>query len=109
LTAAAAALNEYNNNGRVEQQDLDLVLLNWGADGASAPSTWTNDLPSGPIDQTELDRVLLNWGNTSASFAASAAVPEPGTVTLLVLASIVAVASGSGVFFCRGRSCTTSA
>jgi hypothetical protein len=76
---------DYNNNGTVEQADLDLVLLNWGADGTTPPNGWTNNLPEGTIDQAELDGVLLNWGNTAALGVASG-VPEPGTQVLLVLA-----------------------
>ena len=58
---------DYNNSGQVEQGDLDLVLLNWGANATPAPDGWTNDAPVGIIDQAELDQVLLNWGNTIAS------------------------------------------
>lgn len=72
------AAGDYNGNGRVEQGDLDLVLLNWGQDAGAVPESWVHDLPSGTIDQEELDLVLINWGNTS-SIGAAAAVPEPET------------------------------
>jgi hypothetical protein len=78
---------DYNQNGTVEQADLDLVLLNWGADGATPPDGWTNDLPDGPIDQAELDGVLLNWGNT----AAHGVIPEASSVVLLVLCGVGAL------------------
>jgi hypothetical protein len=74
---------DYNANGTVEQADLDLVLLNWGADGATPPAGWTNDLPDGAIDQAELDGVLLNWG----SMAARGVIPEASSAVLLLIAS----------------------
>jgi uncharacterized delta-60 repeat protein len=67
---------DYNASGRVEQADLDLVLLNWGRDAVPEPAGWLSGLPAGRIDQDELDAVLLNWG---ASAAASAA-PAPAAV-----------------------------
>jgi hypothetical protein len=74
---------DYNASGVVEQADLDLVLLNWGADAATVPDTWTIDPPSGNVDQDELDKVLLNWGTTPAAHGA-AAVPEPNTLAILL-------------------------
>jgi hypothetical protein len=79
--AIGAISGDYNSSGQVEQGDLDLVLLNWGQDGATPPAGWSNDLPQGLIDQAELDRVLLNWGSTGGN-ARAAAVPEPSTVAL---------------------------
>jgi len=79
---------DYNGSGLVDQGDLDLVLLNWGADGDVPPESWVSDLPLGAIDQGELDKVLLNWGSSAvAGMAASrgAAVPEPSTMLLLLL------------------------
>lgn len=78
---------DYNSNGLVEQQDLDLVLMGWGNifDSTSFP-TWTNDLPDGLIDQGELDKVLGNWGNTGSTI-----VPEPSSVWLLL-------AGGAGAY-----------
>jgi T5SS/PEP-CTERM-associated repeat protein len=76
---------DYNNNGQVEQGDLDLVLLHWGQDGAAPPQGWKHDLPTGLIDQAELDSVLLNWGRVASVAQSSAgAIPEPGTALLLV-------------------------
>jgi hypothetical protein len=82
---------DYNGNGQVEQADLDLVLLNWGADGAVPPDDWINDLPVDTIDQAELDGVLLNWGNMAA-LGSSAGVPEPSGMwlTFLCIAALTA-------------------
>jgi hypothetical protein len=73
---------DYNQNGHVEQGDLDLVLLNWGR--ADIPVDWTFDLPNGIIDQAELDGVLLNWGNL-AGRSSPPAVPEPSSLAIAVL------------------------
>jgi hypothetical protein len=74
---AAALTGDYNGNGRVEQADLDLVLLHWGQAASSAPPTWTNDRPTGTIDQAELDAVLLNWGAASPEAISAQASPRP--------------------------------
>jgi hypothetical protein len=86
---------DYNDNGLVEQGDLDLVLLNWGSDGTAPPATWTNDLPRGLVDQDELDNLLLHWGDDVSMFAGlppeqgrqgqSGAVPEPRAVGILAI------------------------
>ena len=84
LTAQAAS-GDYNDNGQVEQADLDLVLLNWGQPFDGLPSEWVNERPTmGIVDQAELDGVLLNWG-TSAD---AAAVPEPATWLMVAIACL---------------------
>jgi hypothetical protein len=91
---------DYNDNGQVEQGDLDLVLLNWGQPGV--PNGWTNDLPMGNIDQAELDGVLLNWGNMAAAgLGGAAGVPEPAS-WLLVALGVCAVPAVRRPF--RGKS-----
>jgi hypothetical protein len=85
--AAQSLPGDYNNNGLVEQADLDLVLSHWGDEILEpAASGWLNDPPVGFVDQQELDRVLTRWGKTSAPLTPSAAVPEPATAVLLVVA-----------------------
>ena len=100
LCAAVFVLEElpgdYNASGTVEQGDLDLVLLHWGADAPDAPASWINDLPTGTIDQDELDGVLLNWGEIGAAPAVSAGVPEPRSVLVLLFALAAAI-TRSGV------------
>jgi hypothetical protein len=85
-----SSLADYNNNGLVEQSDLDLVLLNWGSPLADpAAAGWINDLPSGPIDQGELDKVLLNWGSRPGNVGA-ANVPEPTGLAIALVLSLLA-------------------
>ncbi len=85
-TAFLPLFGDYNNNGTVEQGDLDLVLQNWGVnvDFAGPPSGWDQDLPSGQVDQDELDRVLQNWGSTNAPDFAGTNVPEPAVLGALL-------------------------
>jgi len=85
--STSTLVGDYNNNGRVEQADLDFVLLDWGNDVTTnpPPPEWTNQRPTdGFIDQQELDDVLLNWGNVAA-LGNSAAVPEPSAIALALL------------------------
>jgi hypothetical protein len=89
-TGGGGITGDYNNNGQVEQGDLDLVLLNWGQ--ANVPEEWTNNLPEGNIDQAELDGVLLNWGNSGQVAATAGAVPEPGALLLGVVGAGVMLA-----------------
>jgi hypothetical protein len=77
---------DYNGDGTVEQADLDLVLANWGQELINpTASGWQSNLPTGPIDQHELDKVLLGWGSTAAP-ASAAAISEPTTLVLLLIA-----------------------
>jgi hypothetical protein len=83
---------DFNSNGIVEQGDLDLVLLNWGAAADPPPADWTDSFPSGRIDQDELDEVLLHWGNERVSQLGLATVPEPSALTIVlgILAGVIA-------------------
>jgi hypothetical protein len=67
---------DYSGNGRVEQADLDLVLLYWGRDPDSPPG-WVLEQPSGIVDQEELDAVLLHWGETVGGARPGNAVDAP--------------------------------
>jgi hypothetical protein len=109
VTAPDPIDGDYNDNGTVEQSDLDLVLLNWGKSAAAVPATWVNDLPTGQVDQDELDGVLLSWGNMAALSGApaagalgSAGVPEPGAL-LLCMAACLPFVIGRMPVPCIGR------
>ena len=82
-----ALTGDFSGDGFVGQNDLDLVLLNFGAD--ALPAGFNSDaLPGGEFDgrigQNELDAVLLNFGNGSSG-SSLATVPEPASLVLLGL------------------------
>ena len=82
-----ALTGDFSGDGFVGQSDLDLVLLNFGAD--TLPPGFDSDaLPGGGFDgligQNELDAVLLNFGNGSSG-SSLATVPEPASLVLLGL------------------------
>lgn len=92
VTLSNSLLPDYNANGSVEQEDLDLVLLNWG-ESLSDPSGkgWHNRLPNGRLDQEELDRILVNWGAKPAVLGI-ASVPEPAG-RWLALCTVVVISA----------------
>jgi hypothetical protein len=81
-------VGDLDGNGRVDQRDLDRVLLNWGTDGAVPMAGWINDLAVGLVDQTELDRVLLNWSMNWDAVLPPASVPEPSSLVIITLAAL---------------------
>jgi serpin B len=83
---------DFNGDGQVDQGDLDLVLLNWGAD-AGQPirlDGWRIGTPEGIVDQGELDAVLLHWGRITQTDLQTSSIPEPAT-WLLVAGCLVAM------------------
>ena len=84
---------DYNDNGLTEQGDLDLVLGYWGAGAEPLPDEWRSQRPAdgGIVDQAELDRILANWGASRVSLAGAAAVPEPTTAMIALLAVAVSI------------------
>jgi hypothetical protein len=89
--AAQVLTGDFNGNGRVEQSDVDLVLLNWGQSANDLPQGWIVNAPAGNIDQDELDAVLLNWG-AGGGLGSPSGVPEPSTIALLVVAAATGLA-----------------
>jgi hypothetical protein len=84
MPVVPSLLGDYNDNGVVEQADLDLVLLNWGNATVPPPAGWVSDLPEGQVDQDELDGVLLHWGNAAEQVSA-ASIPEPAAAALTLI------------------------
>ncbi|MEM9753478.1 MAG: hypothetical protein AAF916_08840 [Planctomycetota bacterium] len=92
LNAIVAAIGgqagDFDGGGQVEQNDLNLVLNNWGGPRGD----WMNagDFATALVDQEELNAVLNNWGSSTAPSLASnpGAVPEPAWAALLGLGLI---------------------
>jgi polyhydroxybutyrate depolymerase len=90
-TMPASLPGDYNQNGTVEQADLDLALLHWGSPFDGLPDTWVAQRPTeGSVDQSELDAVLLNWGQMAGGLGSAASVPEPATIkcTFIIVATL---------------------
>ncbi len=73
-------------SGCVDDDDLSLLLANWGVG-----TTWgTGDLDeSGTVDDDDLSLLLANWGTGCSP--AGEAVPEPATLSLLVLGGLALI------------------
>ena len=82
-----------NMDNAVGQDDLNAVLLNWGASGAR----WdTGDFNGdATVGQDDLNAVLLNWGSTLAE-PGSTSVPEPGSLALMALTGAALVRRSRG-------------
>ena len=74
---------DLNGDDRVDSADLDIVRSNWGR--VVDPGTLSAGDPSGDgtVGGADLDVVRSNWGAVAA-----ASVPEPGMITIALLALI---------------------
>ena len=83
ITGVAVLPGDSNRDGRVDVNDLTIVLTNYGQ---SAGMCWTtgdfnND---GRVDINDLTIVLTDYGQSTGTSAAGVrVVPEPGTLALL--------------------------
>jgi len=76
---------DFNNDGEVDIDDLNLVLFNWDQT-VPPPEEWVNQIPEGPVAVNELNLVLFNWGSMAPLVAS---VPEPGSGLLVVCGLLV--------------------
>ncbi|MEM7627095.1 MAG: PEP-CTERM sorting domain-containing protein [Planctomycetota bacterium] len=86
-----ALIGDFNGDGFVGFDDLNLVLLNFGDavlpegfdEAGLDPATSPGGVFDGILGQNELDDVLLNFGNGTVPGGSITAVPEPTTGLLL--------------------------
>ena len=79
-----------NYDGRVDSADLNAIGVNWQTMGGASWSQgdFTGD---GMVNAADLNVLALNWQTVPAAAAAPAAVPEPSSITLLLLGLCAAV------------------
>ena len=87
----AAIPGDANGDGRVDINDLTIVLSHFGQTGQTwADCEFTGD---GKVDMNDLTTVLSHFGQTAGTSAGGtlSAVPEPGAVALLAAAAVAAL------------------
>ena len=72
---------DLNDDGMVGSADLDVVRGNWGQTVDAGCLSCGDPSGDGMVGSADLDIIRGNWGAT----AAATAVPEPGTIVLLLL------------------------
>ena len=82
LIAVQALPGDANLDGRVDVNDLTIVLTNFGQTGMTwSQGEFTGD---GTVNVNDLTIVLANFGQSlAASVGGAAAVPEPAALALL--------------------------
>ena len=76
-----------NGDGKVDINDLTIVLTNFGKTGMGWSHGAMDGDPTGTVDINDLTIVLTNFGDTAG--AGVTAVPEPGVRALLAAAGLV--------------------
>jgi hypothetical protein len=79
-----------NGDGRVDINDLTIVLTNFGQTGCVWSQGCMDGDPTGTVDLNDLTIVLANFGKTSG--AGIAAVPEPSALVLIGLGVVGLIA-----------------
>lgn len=80
VSITALLAGDFNGDGAVDNNDLNLLLANWGQ--STVPAEWVNGF-EGVVDNDELNALLANWG-----LGTGASVPEPNAATLAWLALV---------------------
>ena len=87
LVSLSQLLSDFNHDGLWNLPDLNLVLFNWQQNEASLPTEWVNQRPA-IVGLESLNLVLFNWQQASNSLAA---VPEPVSASMLVVAAVFGI------------------
>ena len=73
-----------NGDGKVDINDLTIVLANYGQTGCAWSQGCMDGDPTGTVDVNDLTIVLANYGTTYGASSGVKAVPEPSTITVLL-------------------------
>ncbi|MEO1496835.1 MAG: hypothetical protein AAFV43_06755 [Planctomycetota bacterium] len=82
LSITATLAGDFNGDGAVDNDDLNLLLSNWGEN--TVPAEWVNGF-EGLVDNDELNALLVGWGA-----GVGAPVPEPAAGVLVGVALVTA-------------------
>ena len=77
-------IGDANLDGQVNAADLNALALNWRSTAAAG---WSQGDFTGDeiVDASDLNMLALNWRSGVAAAASASAVPEPSSITLLLL------------------------
>lgn len=87
ISLANSLPGDFNGDGEVSQDDLTLLLSNWGQNG-SIPGWTASDQLTGSVDQDELTLLLSNWGAAAGASATLTLVPEPLSAAMATLLAL---------------------
>ena len=87
---STAAYGDANCDGVIDDDDLSLLLANWGQSGQWAQGNFNGD---DVINDDDLSLLLANWSREGSQSGTdgSAAVPEPATVFILGIGALAAI------------------
>lgn len=78
---------DFSCNGSVGNDDLTLLLDNWGDTVPPTPAGWNGTAPTAPgVGNDELTLLLDGWGDVAGAGSVAGAVPEPSSLALVFVA-----------------------
>jgi hypothetical protein len=81
-----------NGDGRVDINDLTIVLAHYNQTGQTWSQGAMDGDPTGTVDINDLTIVLAHYGDTYAASAGLSAVPEPAALAMLLAGLLLAAA-----------------
>ena len=84
---AAGVAGDYNGNGVVDAADYAVWLQNLGSNTALANENPAASTP-GVVDQEDYDYWVTRFGANSGAATGGGNIPEPATVTMILLAML---------------------
>ena len=90
LTAWPNLFGDLDGNGYVDSADLDIITNNWGQSVTPGDPLLGDPSGDGVVAGADFDIVMDQWHDGKVPVAASSStVPEPGSLALLALGSLV--------------------